>query len=344
MSVVTLRYALLSGQLGCRSEDLGHGERAGRGRQRLDQHPAQGCVALVKTGQAQGDGVVGRWCESHEPPHYGEGRQRLPTLVAAEGNHGGQHGAVEGVHAAAEGPSSPSLRRSGRISGQPRISPFRALWPEYNLHGNDSGTYFGALFPRFAHLQLLFVDHHTERVVARARSIPFRWDGTLGDLPGGIDAVGGRALDDLRPPTALCALSAEVAADYQGRGLSRRVLRAMTDAAVGPASLPSSRPSAPVGRIAIRSSPSTTTRSWTRSDSLPFDPWLRVHARLGATALRCEQRSMRIDAPTHEWEQWTDMSFPADGDFVFPAGLAPLRVAGGTGYYWEPNVWMLHQC
>ncbi len=243
-----------------------------------------------------------------------------------------------------KGPSSPSLRRSGRISWAAAQSPFRALWPEYNLHGNDSGTYFGALFPRFAHLQLLFVDHHTERVVARARSIPFRWDGTLGDLPGGIDAVGGRALDDLRPPTALCALSAEVAADYQGRGLSRRVLRAMTDAARRAGLAPLLAPVRPSWKDRYPLIPIDHYASWTRSDSLPFDPWLRVHARLGATALRCEQRSMRIDAPTHEWEQWTDMSFPADGDFVFPAGLAPLRVAGGTGYYWEPNVWMLHQC
>jgi hypothetical protein len=36
------------------------------------------------------------------------------------------------------------------------------------------------------------------------------------------------------------------------------------------------------------------------------------------------------------------MAFPEDGDYVFPSGLAPLRVRDGTGSYWEPNVWMLH--
>ena len=27
---------------------------------------------------------------------------------------------------------------------------------------------------------------------------------------------------------------------------------------------------------------------------------------------------------------------------MFPGGLAPLTVEGGTGRYWEPNVWMRH--
>jgi hypothetical protein len=37
------------------------------------------------------------------------------------------------------------------------------------------------------------------------------------------------------------------------------------------------------------------------------------------------------------------MTFPSDGEYVFPAGLALLTVRGGTGHYWEPNVWMQHE-
>ena len=36
------------------------------------------------------------------------------------------------------------------------------------------------------------------------------------------------------------------------------------------------------------------------------------------------------------------MAFPEDGPYVFPGGLAPLNVSGGTGAYWEPNVWVRH--
>jgi hypothetical protein len=81
---------------------------------------------------------------------------------------------------------------------------------------------------------------------------------------------------------------------------------------------------------------------WVRNDGMPFDPWLRVHVRLGATILRSETRSLQIEAPASDWEEWTGMTFPEDGDYVFPAGLAPLSVRDGVGSYWEPNIWMLH--
>jgi hypothetical protein len=44
-----------------------------------------------------------------------------------------------------------------------------------------------------------------------------------------------------------------------------------------------------------------------------------------------------------DWEEWTDMTFPEDGDYVSPAGLAPLSVRDGVESYWEPDIWMLHQ-
>ena len=82
---------------------------------------------------------------------------------------------------------------------------------------------------------------------------------------------------------------------------------------------------------------------WQGDDGLPFDPWMRVHARLGASILRAEPRSMEITHPIANWERWVDMRFPDDGDYVFPGGLAPLSVVAQTGSYWEPNVWMLHE-
>jgi hypothetical protein len=31
------------------------------------------------------------------------------------------------------------------------------------------------------------------------------------------------------------------------------------------------------------------------------------------------------------------MNFPEDGEYVFPFGLAPLRVRKGAGTYWDPT-------
>jgi GNAT superfamily N-acetyltransferase len=218
----------------------------------------------------------------------------------------------------------------------------RATWPEYNLHGNRTDEYFGQLIPRFPRFQLLLYDVAADRVVGRGRTIPLRWDGSAADLPAGIDAAGLRAISEQAPPTALCALAAEVDSGQQGRGLSRRILQAMA-ALAGSAGLHSLiapvRPSLK-GRYPLI--PIEEYAQWRRGDGLPFDPWLRVHARLGATVLRAEPRSMEIAAPVADWERWLGMDLPHPGQYVFTDGLAPLTVADGTGRYWEPNVWMLH--
>lgn len=73
---------------------------------------------------------------------------------------------------------------------------FPIVWPEYNLHGDVAGESFGVLFPTYARVQVLVYGGEVERVVARGKTIPFRWDGTLEDPPTGIDAVGMRALED----------------------------------------------------------------------------------------------------------------------------------------------------
>ena len=220
---------------------------------------------------------------------------------------------------------------------------FDGVWPEYNHHGNHAGSYFGALVPTHAHLQVLFVDERSGQVVARGRTIPFRWDGSLDDLPAGIDAVGLRAISESGPPTALSALAAEVDPGYQRSGLSALLISTMGAVArvhgLGPLVAPV-RPSdkdryplAPVERYA----------AWRRQDGLPFDPWLRTHERLGGTILRCEPRSLEITAPVADWERWTTMPFPEDGSYVFAGGLAPLVVSNGTGTYFQPNVWMMHE-
>lgn len=235
---------------------------------------------------------------------------------------------------AAERPDLWAQARDGRL--------FEGLWPAYNLHGNHTGRYFGALFPRHADLQILFADRRSGRLAARGRTIPFRWDGTLADLPAGIDALGLRAIDQPDRPTALSALAAEVTADYQGGGLSGLVITAMAAVARRHGLAPLVAPVRPSWKDRYPLIPIERYTRWRRHDGLPFDPWQRVHARLGARAVRPEPRSLEITAPVSDWETWTGMAFPDDGEYVFPGGLTPLSVSGGVGAYWEPNIWMQH--
>lgn len=219
---------------------------------------------------------------------------------------------------------------------------FLGVWPEYNLHANHSGSYFGKLLPRFARFQVLVYDAAIERVVGRGRTIPFRWDGSLADLPAGIDAVGLRGVSEQAAPTAVSALAAEVESDQQGRGLSRLIIQAMAQATRNAGLGPLVAPVRPSHKDRYPLIPIDAYARWRRADGLPFDPWMRVHARLGATIVRPEPRSMEITAPTADWEEWIKLDLPEPGEYVFPGGLAPLTVAAGIGHYWEPNVWMRH--
>jgi hypothetical protein len=83
---------------------------------------------------------------------------------------------------------------------------------------------------------------------------------------------------------------------------------------------------------------------WQRADGAPFDPWLRVHWRLGARVLGVAERSMVVTGRVRDWEGWTALSFPATGDYVVPGALTTVRIdrARDCGRYIEPNVWMLH--
>ncbi|MGH3050557.1 MAG: transferase, partial [Gaiellaceae bacterium] len=74
-----------------------------------------------------------------------------------------------------------------------------------------------------------------------------------------------------------------------------------------------------------------------------YDPWLRTHERLGAEVLGPAERSLTVAGTRAEWEEWTELQFPEDGDYVVPGALAPVRFEGGRGVYVEPGVWMVHR-
>jgi len=84
--------------------------------------------------------------------------------------------------------------------------------------------------------------------------------------------------------------------------------------------------------------------AWRRVDGLLFDPWMRVHERLGATILNPSRESLRITGTIAEWEEWTQTAFPESGDYWFPRGLATVAIdrEADRGSCWEPNVWMHH--
>ena len=216
----------------------------------------------------------------------------------------------------------------------------RDVIPEYNNHGDVLNRYWPRLTEELPEFQFHLVGEEDE-ILARARSIPLRWDGTIDDLPAGIDGAIARGFDEAGA-NVLCALVVMVPRDLQGRGVSALALEAMVELARTHGLQALIAPVRPSWKERYPLVPIERYAAWRRADGLLFDPWMRVHERLGASIVKPEPRSLRITGTVEEWEEWTGMSFPESGDYWFPGGLATLRVDGERGAYWEPNVWMHH--
>jgi len=221
------------------------------------------------------------------------------------------------------------------------------VWPEYNMHGEDLNKYWARLYDDFPAWQFILYDRDDQLVLAEGHMIPVCWDGTDAGLGPGIDATiaagfGLRAAGG--QPTAVSALAAEIPPRHRGRRLSRVILEAMAALAAEAGLAHVIAPVRPSHKDRYPTISIERYASWTRADGTPFDPWLRVHTEMGARIGPAIPRSLRIAGSVQEWEQWTEMSFPETGDYVFPDCLTTVHIDRelDTGRYWEPNVWVIH--
>ena len=219
--------------------------------------------------------------------------------------------------------------------------------PAFMLN-DPMGWNFASLVALFPAYQLALLDDDAT-VIGRGNSAPIPWDGTPADLPDqGWDDVLGRAVRAHlapRPTPAVAAFQIVVLPERRGQGLSRLVVAAMRDNARlhGHTSLVA--PVRPNGKDADPATPMEEYARRVRVDGLPTDPWLRVHARLGATIVKVCPASMAIAGSLKQWREWTGLPFDQEGMITVPGALAPVHVsiAHDRAVYVEPNVWMRHR-
>jgi hypothetical protein len=221
------------------------------------------------------------------------------------------------------------------------------IWPEFNLHGKTYLTSWSRLTEDLPAFQFAMCDAQTGQVVADAHTVPCWWDGTPDGLPGGFDAAIANAFDRLEndlPVNTLCAIAAEIPKDGRGTGLAAEILKIMGVIAARHGLEHMIAPVRPTWKDRYPITPIERYMTWRRDDGSLFDPWLRLHERMGASMGPSAPASYRIDGTVGEWESWLGMAFPESGDYVFPGGLSPLAVdrAADRATYLEPNVWMIH--
>ncbi|KAE8347665.1 hypothetical protein BDV24DRAFT_157142 [Aspergillus arachidicola] len=249
-----------------------------------------------------------------------------------------------------------------------RSIPF--YWPELAKVGGKIGL---AQHPKVLHT---LPDEGYDAILSRAFEQYYAREGIFQDTDRPT-SFNDPAAARTEPPNALSAISITVSPEYRSRGLAEALILAMKQAAIErnlDAMVVPLRPTRksefpttdmtdyilwPAPTVATHT-PGTTVRK--PDSNLPFDPWLRKHARLGAKVIKVARRSMRVEGSVEEWQQWTGINIPqaarqqggsliqdtgsgkAYVEVVFPRGLVPLRyyVDEQRCVYIEPNVWLHH--
>ena len=217
-------------------------------------------------------------------------------------------------------------------------------WPQFVLNDPIALRYWGSLFSTFAEYQYVLCDENGTALAA-GHTIPLVWDKTREGLPAGWDAALEQGFqDDIagHPPTALCGLSIVIAPGLQGQGLSAFMAGAMKNLAIQHGLNDLIIPLRPSRKSEYPQVPMEDYVQWQRADGTPFDPWLRIHRRLGASIIAMAPLSMVITETVNQWEEWTGMSFPESGSYTVPGALTPIIIDRdqNLGRYEEPNVWI----
>ncbi|GAB3943099.1 hypothetical protein GCM10029976_065200 [Kribbella albertanoniae] len=218
-------------------------------------------------------------------------------------------------------------------------------WPDFMRHNRVSEAYFHRTLTDFPTTCLIATtpdgqvvgDAHAVQLARRAEFPTGGWEQAVvwafADLHRGVQ------------PDTTCALNISVAHHLQGQGLAAALLSALreTAAELGHSSLLA--PVRPSQKSAEPQTPMTEYAARTRPDGLPFDAWLRTHARAGGEIVTTAPASWVVVGSLDEWRQWTGLPFDESGEIEVPGALVPVRcdIAQDRAVYVEPNVWVLHR-
>lgn len=230
----------------------------------------------------------------------------------------------------------------------PLLDGLLGTWPRFLHHHPLSTLFYTSVAPRHPGFCLVAVDRSAPDIpVAKAYSFPVSWQ--PGSLPAdGHDAAIMTAAADLldgRIGRLAVGVEVTVAAEWQGRGVSRVMVDAMRANAARHGFGTLLIPVRPTHKHEEPEVPLASYAARTRPDGLPADPWLRTHARAGGEIVGIAPTSMTLAAPLADWREWTGLPFDRPGPVRVPDALVPVYCdpAHDSAVYVEPNVWVRHK-
>jgi hypothetical protein len=161
----------------------------------------------------------------------------------------------------------------------------------------------------------------------------------------------------------LCLLSATVATEERANGLAKALIESAKQLAkslnfclmIAPAR-PSAKHRFPElsmeeylalsgHRLSQLPSESKRLAQADQQNSIPADPWLKIHLDLGATILNICEQSIEVVGSIDWWQQLLGISFAGKAKIDIAAGLVPLVIdwEKNLATYQEPNIWLKYE-
>ena len=221
-----------------------------------------------------------------------------------------------------------------------------SAWPEFMLHNEKVGKHWNTFVEEFKDIQLMLMDG--EEILAIINTQTVHIDVPLDDLPDeGWEWGFLKAIQDKQrgiEPNFLLGFQVVINPKHQGRGLARTAVTEMKNL--------SHRLGLDGVLIALRPNQKTKFPLLSMKEYLEckldsgetFDPWLRIHERLGAQVIRVCPKAYTVKGSISDWESWTSQTFPCSGQFLVDGALNPVEISieNDVGVYTEPNVWIIH--
>ncbi|HVA54156.1 MAG TPA: hypothetical protein VNF05_11670 [Acidimicrobiales bacterium] len=224
---------------------------------------------------------------------------------------------------------------------------FAEGFPEFISGDKEVKKYIGRVRESFREYDLILTDED-DQLAATGWGVPVTWSGEVSELPSTFAGALRRAVevhDALGVADTFVIGGAVVHPARKGSGAAEALIHALCDTAASHHLAKVVAPIRPTRKDLYPLMDIDAYAAWVRQDGMPWDPWLRLHVRIGGRVIGLARESQTMTDTVSKWEEWTGLEFPLSGDYVIPRGMATLRVdrAADLGTYVEPNIWVRHR-
>ncbi|MCD6578385.1 hypothetical protein J7L48_02820, partial [bacterium] len=192
-------------------------------------------------------------------------------------------------------------------------SMHRGAWPIFLNEDAVVKKYWRTIYSKYPEFQLLFkIDSD---YVGIGNSAPIYWNGKIEGLPNGFDDALKTIVGKNENPNTLCGMAAVISRDHLGKGISYKIIEGFKELGKKCGYSNLILPIRPILKPEYPTIAFENFINWKKND-LPFDPWLRVHIKLGGKMLKVVNSSMVIKGTVSDWERWTSMYFGETNKYI----------------------------